>query len=197
MHQDTRVSEAIDAYHAAWTIRPDYFEATNNLVMAHIKAATIASRTPEGTSAAIAHLREALRIDHNSAEAHYALGNALSLSDAPAGIAESIAHYEAALRIRPDHFRTHYNLGTVLMDVAGRHPDAIAHLEAALKIQPDSTEAHVNLGMALANVPGRRREAINHLELGLAKRPDLGPVREILETLRLEPENEDRITKKE
>jgi protein O-mannosyl-transferase len=179
-----RVPEAIDAFQAALAIRPDHFEAKNNLVMAHIKAATIAPDTPEGTTAAIAHLREALRIDPGSAEAHFALGNELAVFEAPEQIAQTIAHYESALRIRPNHFRAHYNLGTVLMDVEGRHADAVAHLEAAVKIQPDSTEARVNLGMALVDVPERRREAIEHLEFALAKRPDLAPVRDLLQQLR-------------
>ena len=101
MYQNRRVPEAIDAYRAALAIRPDHFEAKNNLVMAHIKAATIAPDTPEGTAAAIAHLREALRIDPDSAEAHYVLGNELAVSEAPEQIAEAIAHYESALRISP------------------------------------------------------------------------------------------------
>ncbi len=184
VYQDRRVPEAIDAYRAALAIRPDHFEAKNNLVMAHIKGATIAPNTPEGTAAAIAHLREALRIDPSSAEAHYALGNVLAVSGEPEQEAEAVVHYENALRLNPDHFRAHYNLGTVLMDVPGRQADAIAHLEEALKIQPDSLEAHVNLGIMLADVPARSGEAVQHLELALAKRPDLTPVRELLQRLR-------------
>jgi tetratricopeptide (TPR) repeat protein len=178
-----QVPEAIDAYRAALALRPDHFEAKNNVVMAHIKAATMSPDTAEGTAAALAHLREALRVDPGSAEAHYALGNELAVSETPEQTAQAIAHYESALRIRPDHFRAHYNLGTVLMDVEGRHADAVAHLEAALKIQPDSTETRVNLGMALVRVPDRRREAIEHLAFALAKRPDLAPVRELLQRL--------------
>jgi tetratricopeptide (TPR) repeat protein len=184
VYQDRRVPEAIDAYRAALAIRPDHFEAKNNLVMAHIKGATIAPNTPEGTAAAIAHLREALRIDPSSAEAHYALGNVLAVSGGPEQEAEAVGHYENALRLNPGHFRAHYNLGTVLMDVPGRQADAIAHLEEALRIQPDSLEAHVNLGIMLADVPARSGEAVRHLELALAKRPDLNPVRELLQRLR-------------
>ena len=184
MHQDGRVPEAIDAYTAALTIRPGYFEGKNNLAMAHIKAATIAPRTPAGTTAAIAHLREALRIDSNSAEAHYVMGNVLAVSGAPDRVTEAIAHYEDTLRIRPDHFRAHYNLGTVLMDIPERHADALRHLESAVKIQPDNVEARVNLGVLLADIPARSREAIEHLEFALAKRPELGRLRELVEEVR-------------
>jgi protein O-mannosyl-transferase len=184
VHQDGRVPEAIDAYRAALTIRPEYFEGKNNLVMAHIKAATISPKTPDGTAAAIAHLREALLIDPDSAEAHYVLGNELALSDTPERVAEAIAHYEEALRIRPNHFRTHYNLGTVLMDVPGRHADALAHLESAVRIQPESVEARVNLGILLADDLSRSSDAIKHLEFAIAKRPDLGGLRGLIEDVK-------------
>ena len=184
VHQDRRVPEAIDAYRAALTIRPEYFEGKNNLVMAHIKAATISSKTPDGTAAAVVHLREALRIDPKSAEAHYVLGNELAASNVPERLVEAIAHYEEALRIRPNHFRTHYNLGTVLMDVPGRHADALAHLESAVRIQPESVEARVNLGIVLADEPSRSRDAIEHLEFALAKRPDLARLRELIDEVK-------------
>jgi tetratricopeptide (TPR) repeat protein len=184
VHQDGRVPEAIAAYRTALTIRPGHVELKNNLVMAHIKAASMSPQDPGGTTAAIAHLREALRIDPNATEAHYVLANVLAVAGTPERVDEAIAHYENVLRMRPDHFRAHYNLGTVLMDVDGRQADAIAHLEAALKLQPDNTETRVNLGMALVDVPGRRGEAVHHLEFALAKRPDLAPVREVLEGLR-------------
>ena len=84
VRQERRVQEAIDAYRVALDIRPEYLQARNNLVMAHIRAATLLPATPAGTTEAIAHLQEALRVDPGSAEAHYVLGNLL-LSPRQAG----------------------------------------------------------------------------------------------------------------
>jgi tetratricopeptide (TPR) repeat protein len=186
IEDESRIDEAIDAYKSALAIRPDYFEARNNLVMAHIKAGTILSKTPEGEGAAIAHLEDALRIDPQSAEAHYVLANIFAQSPMRERLSEAVAHYEAALRARPNHFRARYNLGTVLMDMPDRRADAIAHLKEALKIQPDSVEANVNLGVLLAGIPGRTAEALDYLDRALAKRPDLAPIRELAARLRAE-----------
>ena len=63
------LGEAIDAYEGALRARPDYAAAKNNLVLAHMKRAR-SPGYPDGTTAAIAHLREALRIDPTR-RAHY------------------------------------------------------------------------------------------------------------------------------
>jgi tetratricopeptide (TPR) repeat protein len=101
------------------------------------------------------------------AEAHYYLGNVLSL---PSQVPEAIAHYEQALRLNPDYAEAHNNLGVVLED-QGKVPEAMAHYEQALRLNPDYAEAHYNLGNALAE-QGKVPEAIAHYEQALRIKPD-------------------------
>ena len=101
-------------------------------------------RIPE----AIGHLKEALQIKPDFAEAHYNLGVALM---ATGRMPEAIEQFEQALRINPNYAEAHCNLG-IALGQAGRIPEAIGHLKEALRIKPDSTPAQT----ALAQLQTRR-----------------------------------------
>jgi tetratricopeptide (TPR) repeat protein len=66
--------------------------------------------------------REAIRIDPDSAVAHYNLGSLLNNKGREE---DAEAEYRGALRINPDYGDAHYNLGVLLKDM-GRKEDAEA-----------------------------------------------------------------------
>jgi tetratricopeptide (TPR) repeat protein len=89
--------------------------------------------------------REAVRLDPDSAEAHYGLGNALMVLGR---FAEAAACYEHTLRARPDHAEAHNNRAVARAE-QGQFEAAVAGYREALRLRPDYTEAHFNLGNAL------------------------------------------------
>ena len=92
---------------------------------------------------AIRYLQTALRLQPDSAQAHYHLANALVGSDQ---IELAIAHYHRALEIDPDHVKAHCKLANVLTDL-GRPEEAMAHYEqaAAARFQAGRSQRQVRL----------------------------------------------------
>lgn len=158
------------------------------------------------------HLREAVRLRPNLADARVALGDWL-MTKGEAG--EARRHYEAAITTRPDHGGARYNLG-VLSEREGEVEAAAGHYQAALAAEPELAEAGNNLalirlrqgrteeaialaGAAVKNRPaylearynlalalaraGRRAEASGELETLLRLRADFAPARDLLRRL--------------
>jgi len=130
-----RLSEAIDAYEGALRARPDFPQARNNLVLAHMKLGDAAAEVPDRLPSAIWHYESVLRIQPDHFRAHYNLGTVLM--DLPERHAEAITHLDAAVRMRPESTEAQVNLGVALADVPARSQEAIAHLEIALAKKPD------------------------------------------------------------
>jgi tetratricopeptide (TPR) repeat protein len=127
---------------------------------------------------AIAHLREAIRIKPDYADAHNNLGNALSRI--PGHLGESIAEFDAALSYDPGMAEAHGNLGLVLMRVPGRLAEGVAEMETALRGNedyPGFAPLHRDLGAALAGIPGRLPDAIREDEAALRLDPGLDAAR--------------------
>jgi tetratricopeptide (TPR) repeat protein len=143
---------------------PGCWMAHNNLGM----ALTESGRTAE----AITHLREAVRLKPDYADAHNNLGNALA--KVPGASAESIAEFEAALRIEPGMAEANGNLGRALVNTPGSVSEGIFHLRAAIQgnaDNPNFADLHVSLGNALETVPGGLPEAISEFETALRSNP--------------------------
>ena len=132
-----RLSEAIDAYEGALRARPDFPQARNNLVLAHMKLGDAAAEVPDRIPSSIWHYESVLRIQPDHFRAHYNLGTVLM--DLPERHAEAITHLEAAVRMRPESTEAQVNLGVALADIPARSQEAIAHLEIALAKRPDLT----------------------------------------------------------
>ena len=132
-----RLSEAIDAYEGALRARPDFPQARNNLVLAHMKLGDAVADVPDRIPSSIWHYESVLRIQPDHFRAHYNLGTVLM--DLPERHAEAITHLEKALKIQPDSLEARVNLGIVLADVPSRSREAIQHLEIALAKKPDLT----------------------------------------------------------
>ncbi|MET0552393.1 MAG: tetratricopeptide repeat protein, partial [Vicinamibacteria bacterium] len=104
-------------------------------------------------SGAIAPLREAIRLDPGTRNAHFALGQALAASKDWDGAAAAFAE---ALRVDPkdEQSRTelakvHNNRATALA-AEGRPADAVRALEEAVRVRPEYALGHLNLGNARA-----------------------------------------------
>ena len=116
---------------------------------------------------AIAHYREAMKIDPNKPRAYVNLGAALEKRGL---IDDAIAHYRQAVTIEPDNADAHYNLG-VALEKRGLTDEAMDHYRKALDINPDFARAHINLGAALAR-RGLIDEAMEHYRKALDVNPD-------------------------
>lgn len=106
---------------------------------------------------AIAHYREARRLDPTDARTHYNFGLALMKVGRTQ---EAIAPLEEAIRILPYFFNAHLNLGLVLTQL-GQAEKALPHFNEAIRFNPSPAIAHFQSGVALAAL-GRWDEAVTH-----------------------------------
>ena len=146
--------DAIESYHRALRINPDFAGTHNNLGSAYQDNGNL----PD----AVASFRRAVQLDPDYAEAHYNLGNALQESgDLPA----TIKSYHAAVQVNPDFAEAHYNHGAALQEIGEFH-EAITSYNNAILIEPDFAEAHNNLGNALRET-GELTAAVESLKRAL------------------------------
>jgi tetratricopeptide (TPR) repeat protein len=124
---------AVDAYRRAVTERPDFRKASNNLILALVKA----GKGPEAVARAEA-LVSAAPVDPDRL---FTLG----LAQAEQNIDQAIASFRRVLELAPRHTLARYNLALVLRR-ADRLGDAIDELGRALAIEPRA-EAHYTLGV--------------------------------------------------
>jgi tetratricopeptide (TPR) repeat protein len=106
--------------------------------------------------------RQALSLDHSSADANNLLGVLLTARQ-KLGLATH--HLRIAVAARPAEAAFRINLGKALV-MATEYAEAIRHLEEAVRINPHSAEARSNLGRAYGAV-GRTAEARRHFERAL------------------------------
>ncbi|MCC7191738.1 MAG: tetratricopeptide repeat protein [Phycisphaeraceae bacterium] len=138
-------------------------------------------------SQAIAHYRDALRINPKSAKVLNSLGAALfaqtlggatpKFAASPAAtqpnvqIEEAISYYQQALAIMPDMAGAHNNLGTALA-VEGKLAEAREHFKRTLEINPSFADAHLGLGSLLA-IEGDLGNAVGHFRQAVHYKPHL------------------------
>jgi TonB family protein len=77
----------------------------------HIEQSKVLSSKGD-VAGAVAELREAIRLQPSSAEAHNNLGTLL-VSDGDIG--GGVAEYQEAIKLRPDYAEAHYNLGNAMI----------------------------------------------------------------------------------
>jgi protein O-mannosyl-transferase len=186
--QQARWAEANEHYRQASAIRPDAPDILIQWGHALAQQGRLAealdrfSRFPESGAShynwgnallaagdiegAIAHYREAVRLEPQGAEAYSNWGRALAMQGKRE---EAIAKYREALRIKPLSV-PHYNWGNALF-AAGDFDGAIAHYREAVRLDPDAAEAYNNWGMALAR-QARWEEAIVRYREALGRRPN-------------------------
>jgi len=111
---------------------------------------------------AASHLRHALEIAPNRAEAHFNLGFLL-LSEGKAE--EATKRLERALELRPNMVIAAFYLGAALEQLK-RSEDAVRAYEQALQIEPSFGHAYLSLGELLLAMD-RRDDACRYLRLGI------------------------------
>lgn len=188
-----RFPEAIESYHHAIKLRPEFPEAHCNLG----NALRQLDRLPE----AIEAYRRAIELRPQFGQAHNNLGLALldngdldgavnahrlatelqpasedSWNNLAAAIyqqgdfAGALGACRKALELNPDYPEAHNNLGNALKGL-GRTREAFEAFRQVLGLRPDFPEAHNNLGLLLQG-QGKLAEAINHYQIALKLRPD-------------------------
>jgi len=167
--QAGQAEPAIDQFHEALDLDPDWVPALNGLALALIRM----GKQPE----AILQFKQALRVQPNSPETHLNLGTVLEaegrreearqqfrqaldegvnsheslirigkVSLAHGWVDEAITNLSRALRLNPTDAAVHYYLGGAL-DSAGRAAEAEAHLAEAVRLDPEHAGAHLALGI--------------------------------------------------
>jgi tetratricopeptide (TPR) repeat protein/glycosyltransferase involved in cell wall biosynthesis len=137
LQQQGNFGGAIECYHRAIAIDPNYAAAHSNLGVVKQQSGRLTE--------AIAHYQQALEIDGNLAETASNLGSAL----AEAGeTAQAIAQYERALSLNPNCAEAMINLG-LLREEEGKVAEAFSLYQQAIQVNPDCAAAYFNLGIAL------------------------------------------------
>ena len=95
---------------------------------------------------AIAHYKEAIKLQPDYADAYYNLASALL---AKGDVNEAIAQWQKALAIWPNDSDAHIGLGNALLQ-KGSLKEAVAHYEKALEIAPQDINACNNMAWVLA-----------------------------------------------
>lgn len=183
---------AIDAYRLALAAQPSFRKATNNLILALVKAGrgkeaveraraevdaaprdaerlfTLGlAQTEEDVQAAIAIFRRVLDATPRHALARYNLALALNRIDRTE---DAIAELQRVIEIDP-RAEVHYTLGVILRH-RGEFDRAAAALRGAIAAQPDHAHAHYTLGSVL-HLQGDLAAAAASLRRAIALRPDL------------------------
>jgi tetratricopeptide (TPR) repeat protein len=157
--------------------------------------------TKEGRDRAKTFADQAIALDSDSPDAHYAMGDVLMELDKP-DLAD--AEYRKALLVTKDSWRGHAKLANALR-LEGKLPDAVAEFHEAIRIDPNIAQVHADLGLTLnsqklaTEAIAEYREAIrldadsidghNGLAIVLASQQRIpAAVAEFKEIIRIDPE---------
>ena len=123
--------------------------------------------TKEGRDRAKAFADQAIALDADSPDAHYAMGDVLMELDKP-DLADP--EYRKALLVSKDSWRGHAKLANALR-LEGKLPDAVAEFHEALRIDPNISQVHADLGLTL-NTQKKATEAIAEYREAIRLDPD-------------------------
>jgi tetratricopeptide (TPR) repeat protein len=154
--------DAETLYRTTLQRNPECWPADNNLGVIDFESSRPA--------AAFAHFTEALRLNPNSADAHYNIGRLLMQK--PNGSALALLHFAHTIELSPFDGDAHYWLAYNLYDLH-RDDEAIEQYEDAIRFNTTyRVAALTNLGIALANA-GRMTEALPYLKEAVGLNPSL------------------------
>ena len=150
---------SIEAYNKALAIKPDDFEAYNNMGVTLYDQGKLEE--------AIEVYNKALAIKPDNAEAYNNMGVAFKEQGK---LEEAIEAYKKALTIKPDSTDTYNNMGSALKE-KGKLDEAIESYKKSLARKPGNAEAYNNMGVTL-QVQGKLEEAMEAYNKALALKPD-------------------------
>ena len=187
LFQQGKSKEAVVALEKALAVDPKHWKAHNNLALAaidigeleeaeaHYRESLAIKPQPaiyndlgfvlerQGlTEEAVEAYRKAIKLDPESASAHYNLGSYLVRSGK---FVEGERHLRIALKKSPNT-QTYTGLGIALWQM-GRTDEAIANLQAAIEADPTNATAHQKLAEVLESL-GRADEARREIEMAKA-----------------------------
>ena len=115
------------------------------------------------TEGAIAHYREALKIDPKVPGLHFELAEVLNSSSSSTFQAEVEKEYKASLADNPFDEKSECRLGEIAFR-ATNLKDALAHYSRAVDLQPNDADAALGLGNTLAAMhqPEKARPLLEH-----------------------------------
>jgi tetratricopeptide (TPR) repeat protein len=148
---------ALDAYRSALSARPDFRQASNNLILALVKVG-------KGEEA-VQRARALAAAAPDDPDRHFTLG----LAQSEQNVSDAVDSFRRVLVLAPRHTLARYNLALVLKR-ADRLPEAIEELERALAIEP-RPEVHYTLGVSYWH-QGDAERAARSLRAAVAARPD-------------------------
>jgi protein O-mannosyl-transferase len=122
--------------------------------------------TTDGLDEAMRHFKRALEFYPGYPQAHYCLGNCLSVAGQ---LAEAEAHYREAISNKASFGEAYYGLANV-MALKGRPDEARKCFEEALRLKPYYAEAHTKLGNLLL-LQGDRPAGMKHLRTAVELLP--------------------------
>ena len=145
--------------------------------MAHQNLAVVLLRL-DRLSEAEQHMRAAIQLQPDEAEAHSGLGAVLAREGR---MADAIVAYHEAIRLRPSLASAHANLGVALAS-EGQPDQAIVSLLQAIAIDPAQSGWRYRVA-TLLHERGRTNEAIRQLEAAVRIDPDFSEARDLLTQL--------------
>jgi tetratricopeptide (TPR) repeat protein len=154
-----RIPEAIVSYRKAIRLKPDYFDAHQNLGLLLVDQRRL--------NEAIEHYRTALAILPDEAGLHEGLGLALFEQGK---ISDAVREYEKAIDIDPQRGSAYDNLGRAFFSL-NRPNEAQENFAKSLELNPNQAVTHNNMGSLLAS-QGKMPQAIEHFEESLRLSPN-------------------------
>ena len=130
--------------------------------IAHHNLGHALMETTEQRGEAMQHFKRALELFPNYHQAHYCLGNCLSVDGR---LDEAEAHYREALRNKPGYAEAYYGLANLTV-LKGRLQAARNYFTEALRLKPYYAEAHTKLGNLLL-LQGDGEAGMQHLRTGV------------------------------
>lgn len=128
--------------------------------------------------AALEEMRQAVRLEPNTAEFHYQLGLAAAEAGEPA---EALASMERAVQLDPGRARAWYNLA-MMRAVAGKTADALAAFNKAESLDPADADIPFELAKLLSQL-NQTADALAAARRALRIRPDYAPAAELIREL--------------
>ena len=161
LKNEKRFAEALAAYEAAITLKPDYTEAQNG------RAIVLATLNRLGE--AVAGFDRAIALKPDYAEAYNNRGIVLQELGR---LDEALASFDKATELQPANAFACNNRGTALYELK-RFDEALASHDKAIALKQDYAEAHYNRGIVL-HALDRLDEALTSFDQAIALKPGYG-----------------------